>query len=114
MKPQKHIISNAILFATQKHNGQFDRGGMPYILHPLKVSHYLKTDDEELMAIAVLHDTVEDCFDDPEVGYQELKEVGMTVRVIEGVKCLTKVKDETYEEYIQKVLTNPDSIKVKM
>ena len=40
------MLSKAILIATNAHHGQFDRGGNPYILHPLKILHYLKTDDE--------------------------------------------------------------------
>lgn len=105
----KHIISEAIAFAVLKHQGQFDKAGLPYILHPLKVMHYLKTDDEELMAIAVLHDVVEDTG----ATYEELRRIGMTVRVIEGVKCLTKVPGETYKEYIERVCLNHDAIRVK-
>ena len=32
-----HILSAAILFAANAHKDQFDRGGNPYILHPLRV-----------------------------------------------------------------------------
>lgn len=56
----KTQLAKAIALASEKHMGQFDKGGMPYILHPLKTMHYLKNDDLELMAIAVLHDVVED------------------------------------------------------
>ena len=41
------MLNKAILLATTYHAGQYDRGGNPYILHPLKVMHYLKTEDEE-------------------------------------------------------------------
>jgi guanosine-3',5'-bis(diphosphate) 3'-pyrophosphohydrolase len=110
----KHVISQAIAFATEKHNGQFDKSGNPYILHPLKVMHYLRSQDEELMAIAVLHDVVEDCFKKVDEGLKALREIGMSVRVVEGVDILTKRPGQTYEEYVELVLTNDDAILVKM
>lgn len=105
----KHVLSAAILFATQKHHGQFDKGGMPYIFHCLKVMHYTKSEDEELLAIAVLHDVIEDT----KSTYEELKEVGMTDRVIHGIQCLTKMPGETPEQYLDKVKSNPDAVIVK-
>lgn len=111
----KHTISEAIAFATKHHHGQFDISGMPYILHPLKVMHYVKSEDEELMAIAVLHDVVEDCFShDFEEGYQALRDIGMTVRVVEGVRILSRDKSTPYDTYIELVMTNSDAMKVKM
>ena len=71
--------------------------------------HYLKTDDEELQAIAVGHDVIEDT----DATYSELREIGMTERVIEGIKALTKVPGETYDEYKQKVFANRDAMIVK-
>ena len=56
-------IENAVLFATKAHAGQLRKGSeKPYILHPMEamaiVTKY--TDDEDVIAAAVLHDTVED------------------------------------------------------
>ncbi len=103
------MLSKAILIATNAHHGQFDRGGNPYILHPLKVLHYLNSNDEELMCIAVLHDVIEDS----DVTYKDLVNAGMSVRVIAGVKALTKVPGQTYEEYKQEVFDNIDAMQVK-
>lgn len=108
-KKNLHVFSNALKFAVEKHHGQFDRGGNPYITHSLKVCHYTKSEDEELLAIAVLHDVIEDT----DATYQDLRDIGMTERVIEGVRCLTKVPGESYDEYKEKVKRNPDSRKVK-
>ena len=106
----KTLLANAIALASEKHKGQFDKGGMPYILHPLKVMHYLKSDDLELMAMAVLHDVVEDTT----VTFQDLRVLGMSERVIIGVKALTKMPGQTAEEYLAGIKANPDAIKVKM
>lgn len=104
------MLGKMLVIATNAHAGQFDRGGRPYILHPLKVMHYLRSDDEELMCIALGHDVVEDT----SVTFEELREAGMSIRVIEGIRALTKVEGESYDDYKQRVLTNHDAMRVKM
>lgn len=104
------MLETAIRLAMEAHEGQFDKGGHPYILHPLKVMHYLKTDDVELMAIAVLHDAIED---NKKFTYRRLREEGMSDRVINGVRALTKIAGETHDEYKQRVAANKDAVKVK-
>ena len=106
----KTLLANAIALASEKHKDQFDKGGMPYILHPLKVMHYLKSDDMELMAMAVLHDVVEDT----DVTFADLRELGMSERVIVGVKALTKMPGQTPSEYLAGIKANPDAVKVKL
>ena len=104
------MLSKAIALAAEKHKGQFDKAGKPYILHTLKVMHYTKSEDNEILCIAVLHDIVEDT----DVTYAYLKEIGFSDRIVNAIKCLTKVKGETYEEYKQKVMSNKDSCVVKL
>lgn len=104
------MLANMLLIATNAHAGQFDKGGKPYILHPLKVMHYLKTEDEELQCIALGHDLIEDT----DVTYSELIGAGMSARVIEGIRALTKVRGESYLEYKQRVLQNRDAMLVKL
>lgn len=43
------LLSKAIHLATNAHHGQFDKGGNPYILHPLTVLDLLNTNDELLL-----------------------------------------------------------------
>ena len=52
------MLSNMLVLATNAHAGQTDKAGKPYILHCLKVMHYLKSEDEELMCIALGHDII--------------------------------------------------------
>jgi (p)ppGpp synthase/HD superfamily hydrolase len=103
------LLAAMLVLATNSHAGQFDKGGNPYILHPLKVMYLLKTTDEELQCIALGHDIVEDCG----VTWEDLRAAGMTERVIEGIRCITKIPGETYAEYKTKVKSNPDTVKVK-
>jgi GTP diphosphokinase / guanosine-3',5'-bis(diphosphate) 3'-diphosphatase len=105
----KNMLATAIAFAAEKHNSQADKAGMPYILHPLKVMHYLDTDDFELMCIAVLHDVVEDC----KVTYDDLREIGMSERVVDGVKGMTKVPGESRAEKMARITRTKDIRDVK-
>lgn len=104
------LLSVAISLAVEAHECQFDKGGMPYILHALKVMHYVKSEDEELLAIAVLHDTFED---NKKMTVEYFMQKGVTARVIHGILALTKMPGESYETYKAKVKANPDAIKVK-
>jgi len=104
------MLAKAIALCATKHVNQFDKGGIPYAMHPLKVMHYLKSDDMELMAMAVLHDVVEDT----DVTFADLRELGMSERVIVGVKALTKMPGQTPSEYLAGIKANPDAVKVKL
>lgn len=104
------MLDRMLVIATNAHAGQFDRGGNPYILHPLKVMHYLKSDDEELMVMALGHDVIEDT----KVTYKDLREAGISERAIRGIAALTKIPGETYDEYKARVFANRDAMMVKM
>ena len=62
-KMDTSLLDRAILFAVQAHAGTPRRGkGFPYIVHPMEALAIVATmtDDQELLAAAVLHDVVED------------------------------------------------------
>lgn len=57
------LLDRAIIFAVRAHAGTERRGkGYPYIVHPLEAVEIVATmtSDQELLAAAALHDTVED------------------------------------------------------
>ncbi len=67
------MIREAAEFAEKAHRGAFRKGSnIPYITHPLEtaVIASMMSDDEEVIAAALLHDTIEDAG----VSYGELKE----------------------------------------
>lgn len=104
------LLGKVLVLATNSHAGQFDRGGNPYILHPMKVMHYLKSNDEELQCMALLHDVIEDT----KTTWKDLEEIGCTPRIIAAVKALTKMPGQSYDEYKEVVFANADAMKVKM
>jgi (p)ppGpp synthase/HD superfamily hydrolase len=52
-------LERAIVIATEGHSGEKDKGGAPFILHPLRMMLSLSTLEERI--VAVLHDVCEDC-----------------------------------------------------
>lgn len=59
------LLDRAIMFAVKAHSGTERRGkGFPYIVHPMEALEIVSTmtPDQELLAAAVLHDTVEDTY----------------------------------------------------
>ena len=65
--PKKRIdtdlLDRAIIFAVRAHAGTERRGkGFPYIVHPMEAVSIVATmtSDQEMLAAAALHDTVED------------------------------------------------------
>lgn len=57
------LLDHAIIFATKAHSGTTRKGtNVPYIVHPIEAAAIVSsmTDDEEVIAAAVLHDVLED------------------------------------------------------
>lgn len=57
------LLDRAIVFAVQAHHNTERRGkGFPYIIHPMEAVEIVATitPDQELLAAAALHDTIED------------------------------------------------------
>ena len=102
------LLGIAIQIATEAHAGQFDKGGKPYILHPLHLMTQMLF-DTELAIMAVLHDVVEDS----EVTLKDLETYGFSDRVIEALDTLTHNPLDTYEQYIARISYNYDAIRVK-
>ena len=103
-------LNKMIVLVANKFDGKYDRGGAPYIMHLLKVMHYVKSDDEERNIIAVGHDLIEDTV----ATSLELREMGFSERVINGIRAMTKVPGETNDEYMARIMANTDAIHVKL
>ena len=103
------MLGKAIALAAKIHEKQVDKAGMAYILHPMRIMMRLRTNDEELMQIAILHDVVEDS----DLTIFDLDQMGFSLRVLRGVDGVTKEPRETYDAFIKRASTNPDSKIVK-
>lgn len=103
------MLNKAIIIASEAHNGQFDKAGKPYILHPLRVMFYVEGDIKE-QCTAVLHDVAEDT----SVTIEYLKNQGFDDDIITALKLLTRTDDEDYMEYILKLKSNAIAKAVKL
>jgi (p)ppGpp synthase/HD superfamily hydrolase len=101
-------LERAIAIAAAAHEGQVDKGGAPYILHPLRVMLRVNTLEERI--VAVLHDVVEDCG----ISFDDLRNEGFSETVLMAIASVTKVPDESYEEFIERAAQNPIGRVVKL
>lgn len=85
------LTAEAAAFAAQAHDGMLRKGtNVPYIIHPMEAASIAATltDDEEILAAALLHDVVEDCG----VTLQELRE-RFGIRVAQLVLSETQLSE---------------------
>jgi (p)ppGpp synthase/HD superfamily hydrolase len=89
-------------FAREAHKGQVRKFiNKPYFgAHVVKVNGIVKqyTTDEDILCASLLHDVIEDCFEDPEVGYHIIEEE-FGKRVADIVMELTSSKEDIESKY---------------
>ncbi|MBO4429301.1 MAG: bifunctional (p)ppGpp synthetase/guanosine-3',5'-bis(diphosphate) 3'-pyrophosphohydrolase, partial [Clostridia bacterium] len=103
-------VADAIVFATEKHEGQTRKDGTPYIWHPIGVAFAVKRlgFPAEYQITALLHDV----YEDTDTTYEELAEFGEDVA--EAVLLLSKNHNPTNEEeYIDRIRKNHIAAVVK-
>lgn len=96
----------ALLVAIKAHQGQKDKGGKPYILHPIRVALNVKGKDEKI--VALLHDVIEDTsytIDDLDFLSEEQRK---------ALLLLTHDDNVPYMEYIVELKKNKIASKVKL
>jgi (p)ppGpp synthase/HD superfamily hydrolase len=115
-------LERAISIAVHAHAGVEDRGGSPYILHPLRVMMAVGGDSAKI--VAVLHDVVEDCED---WSIERLDREGFSREVLDALAGVTKlpeeeaapgdspeIKLERYLSFVRRAGANPISRAVKL
>ena len=103
------LLSKAITLALNAHGGQFNKSGMPYAGHIMRVMAAGRTIDEKI--VGVLHDDVEDT----DWTFDALLAEGFPVHIIDALRCVTKLSDnEPYDEFIERVKSNPLAVAVKI
>lgn len=100
-------LEKAIALAATQHAGQLDKGGQPYILHPLRLM--LQFSNPTLQIIAVLHDILEDTATTAE----DLKALGFSAEIIQAIQALTKQTGESRLETVKRTVLSPLATQVK-
>lgn len=112
--------SAAIKLASAMHAGQtYGDSDKPYTYHLLNVTKIVRERNEgkvtrkrldELMAVAMLHDIIEDT----DINGWDLDAHGIRLSVALAVISITKFDDEEYEDYMKEVIGNPLALEVKI
>jgi hypothetical protein len=101
-------LERAIAIAIRAHEGATDKGGHPYILHPLRVMLGVDSTDERIAA--VLHDVIEDTA----WTMAQLREEGFSETMLKALEALTKQPGEDYLTFVRRAGTNPLAKTVKL
>lgn len=92
----------AVELAINAHDNQYRKGGMPYIIHPLRVASKFGEKQLRERSVAVLHDVLEDTLTE----MVDFRTYGISDEVLDVVIAMTKIKGETYENYLERVKSN--------
>lgn len=101
-------LERAIAIAATAHAGQKNKGGGPYILHPIRVMMRVESDVAKMAA--VLHDVVEDT----DWTIDGLRGEGFSEEVLAAVDCLTHREGEDYFAYVERAAGHPIAKLVKL
>lgn len=103
-----NTLEKAILLAKEAHKGQLDKGGAPYIEHPMRVMAAVRATDEKI--IAVLHDVIEDT----SITAHDLKSrLDLSDDLLHALQLLTRDPHQDYLDYIRCLAQNPLAAAVK-
>ena len=101
------LLDRAIAIAEQRHAGQVDKAGRPYIEHPKRVMQAMSNDGERI--VAILHDVIEDT----DLTLDQLAAEGFPAYVLEALDSVTRRPGETYEAFVARAATNEIGRRVK-
>lgn len=100
------LLVPAIALAVQVHRDKKDKGGQPYILHPLRV--ILAQENGTAMMVGVPHNVVEDSAKDEDPNtIERLRGMGCSEEVLEALDCVTRRPGETYDDFMECAAQNP-------
>lgn len=107
------FLKEVFQIAVDVHGNQRDRANEPYLGHICRVMSAMEDDFER--AVAILHDTLEDCGSPKKANKLYVKIMLLCGRhVAEAVASLTRTHTEPYPEYIERLSKNPLAVKVKL
>lgn len=107
MQSREDMIGRAFVIAFDAHRNQVDKSGAPYIGHVVRVANAVE--GEDAIAVALLHDVVEDC----DVSLASLRDA-FPDHIVEAVDAITHRPNEPRTEYYDRVKTNALALEVKL
>lgn len=108
MKNYNELYDRALRIAIRAHEGQQDKSGREYVMHPIRVAERCK--DTRAKIVALLHDTIEDT----DVTIEYLRKEGFPEEIIDAVLSVTKQEGENYEDFVRRAARNAIGKEVKI
>lgn len=102
------LVKKTLKICCAAHEGQVDKSGLPYLLHPVHLAEQMSTEEE--ICAALLHDTIEDTSLTPD----DLRREGIPERVVQALLLLTHDPEVPYMDYVRKIRQNGIARKVKL
>lgn len=96
-------------FARTAHREQLDKASRPYIEHLRRVAERVRGFGPHALAVAWLHDVIEDC----DVTAEDLQKQGFPMAVVDAVQALTKRSGESHEDAVRRACADPIAKVVK-
>lgn len=103
-----HLLETAIRLAAKVHKGQLDRFNKPYILHVMRVM--MRGHDFDEQVLGALHDVLERS----DLTLEDLGKKGFSPRILKALDHMTRRVEETYEQYIDRVMEDNLALRVKI
>jgi hypothetical protein len=101
-------LDDALALVISKFRGITDKAGQPYILHCLRVM--LSVSGSHAQQVAVMHDLVEDT----DVTLDDLRNMQFAEEVVEALKLVTHVANDSYADYVVRLKANALASRVKI
>lgn len=98
----------ALAFAAKKHEGQFRRGGLPYITHPIAVAEKVKRYGTDYQIAALFHDLLEDT----DAAKEDILRLG-NARILRTVVLVTKEDGYDMADYISRIKADEMAFVIK-
>jgi len=101
-------LERAITVAARAHEGHRDQRGAAYILHPLRVMLRVSTTEQRI--VAVLHEVLQES----PMTLSDLAREGFALKILAAVQTLSPRGDESYEDFVVRVGSDPLARAVKL
>jgi (p)ppGpp synthase/HD superfamily hydrolase len=102
------LLERAIRLAAKVHKGQVDRFNKPYVLHVMRVM--MRGHDKEEQVLGAIHDVLERST----LTVDDLAKKDFPPRILKALSHISRVPEEDYDQYIERVMLDPLAIRVKL
>ena len=102
------MTKKAMKLCFDAHKEQMDKGGIPYVFHPIHLAEQMS--DELSTVCALLHDVIEDT----NYTLSDISDMGFPISVTEVLALLTYDQSISYFDYVKKLATNPIAKQIKL